>query len=147
MEENCLPRGSEFEPEPPAPREATEAAAALSGAGPRTHARIKQARKAVADDPEARDALDAALRSGKLPAKKGGADPVSEEDYSGRVLETIRKRPGLTSGNKVKEFTKGNAQQIGNALKDLLRDGRVVKTPNGYEVVPEPVPDAPRGTA
>lgn len=78
---------------------------------------------------------------------KGGAEPVGKEDYSGRVLETIRKRPGLTSGNQVKEVTKGNAQQIGNALKDLLRDGRVVKTPNGYEVVPEPVPETPQGTA
>lgn len=62
---------------------------------------------------------------------------VSREELARRVLETVRKRPGLTSPTRIAELTRGTKQKILGVVKDLRRNGLLELAAEGF-VVPEP---------
>ena len=60
----------------------------------------------------------------------------SSDDYETRIIETVRTCPGLKSLNDISARTRGKRTELSDALKDLLRQGKLVKTTAGFLVVP-----------
>jgi hypothetical protein len=69
---------------------------------------------------------------------KGGKEPVSDDEYVRRVVETVRANPGkLKSARDVVKVTKGTASKVRDSLKDALRDGLVAASEDGFLYVSE----------
>ncbi|HKY39258.1 MAG TPA: DnaB-like helicase C-terminal domain-containing protein [Polyangiaceae bacterium] len=66
-----------------------------------------------------------------------GRDAVPTDEYTQRLLETIRSTPGLKSQNDVLDATKGKRERLAPAFKALLDKGLVVSGSRGFEIPEE----------
>jgi hypothetical protein len=69
---------------------------------------------------------------------KGGKEPVSDDEYVRRVVETVGANPGkIKSSNDVRKRTKGDAPSVRDAFKRALRDGLLTELKDGTLAVSE----------
>jgi replicative DNA helicase len=68
----------------------------------------------------------------------GGKEPVAEDEYVRRVVETVRLNPSrLRSSNDVRKRTKGDAPKVRDAFKRAMRDGLLTELEDGTLAVGE----------
>jgi hypothetical protein len=68
-------------------------------------------------------------------AKRGGkGKPVEGDEYKQRIIETVRRKPGMKSQNDVTTAAGGNKQKLGQAFKSLTEAGVIVTGSAGFEI-------------
>lgn len=70
------------------------------------------------------------------PSRGGRGNPVSPDDMRARVLETVRRQPGLKSMRAIAERTTGRQTDLFKAIKTALADGALANNDGAFEVVP-----------
>jgi hypothetical protein len=65
---------------------------------------------------------------------RGGVREVTDEEIQSRVLETVRKRPGLTSATAIADLTKGTKGKVLAAVKTLRLSGRLTLESGSFEI-------------
>jgi RecA-family ATPase len=82
--------------------------------------------------------LASAAEAETLKPKPGGRAAVSDGDIRARVLDTVRRVPGLTSATQIAERTQGAKGRVLDAVKALRLDGRIIDAIDGSFEVYEP---------